>query len=132
MSTAATTTGTAGKSCTVETASVLELKDEGTRDFEHFVRNAKKKVDEHNPARKDQQDDPEALKKRLDADIEELDHIIFDTRSNESLMVSGASELILKSGKKKSNPMASFIAHAHPKYKDVDLDFIYVLLSSWA
>jgi hypothetical protein len=60
-----------------------------------------------------------------------FDNIFFDTRSNEAL-VRGARKLLLKSGKKKSNLVAN-LQFMHPKYKDelekdVDLDFIYVLL----
>jgi hypothetical protein len=42
------------KSFAVEAASVLELRGDGTGDFKHFVRNAKKKAEKY-PARKDQQ-----------------------------------------------------------------------------
>jgi hypothetical protein len=104
MSTA-TTTETAGNSSTVKVASVLELRDDGTGNSKHLVINAKKRAKEC-PYRKDQEGGSEALKKRLGACVEEFDNSIFDTRSNESL-VRGARKLILKSGKKKSNLVAS-------------------------
>ena len=73
------------------------------------------------------------MKKRLDDDVEEFEHSIFDTFSNEKL-VRAVRKLILKSGKKKSNLMAT-LSFMHPKYKnelekDDDLQFIYSLLSS--
>jgi hypothetical protein len=74
------------------------------------------------PARKNQQDGPEALKKRLGADVKEFKNGIFDTCSNESL-VRAACKPIEKSGKKKSNLMAS-LSLMHPKYKDeLEKDF---------
>jgi hypothetical protein len=70
---------------------------------------------------------------RLGDDVEEFDHSIFDTCSNEKL-VRAVRKLILKSGKKKSNLMAT-LSLMHPKYKvelekDDDLQLIYSLLSS--
>jgi hypothetical protein len=132
MSTAATTE-TAGNSFPVEAASVLELRGGGTGNSKHLMKNAKKRAKEH-PCRKDQEGGSEVLKKRLGACVEEFDNSIFDTRSSGSL-VRAARELILKSGKKKSNLMAS-LSPMHPKYKDelekpdVDLEFIYGLLGS--
>ena len=131
MSTA-TTTETAGNSFPVEAASALELRDDDTGNFKHLMKNAKKRAEDC-PCRKDQEGGFEVLKKRLDACVEEFYNSIFDTRSNESL-VSAARKLILKSGKKKSNLMAT-LSLMHPKYKDglekdVDLEFIYGLLGS--
>jgi hypothetical protein len=130
MSTA-TTAVTAGNSFPVETAS-MDLRDDGTGNFKHLVKNAKNRAKEY-PRREDQEGGSEALKKRLGACVEEFDNNIFDTRSNEYL-VSAARKLILKSGKKKSNKMAT-LSCMHPKYKDelekdVDLKFIYSLLGS--
>jgi hypothetical protein len=110
----------------------MELRDDGTGNFKHLVKNAKTRAKEYH-RRKDQEGGSEVLKKRLDACVEEFYNSIFDTRSNESL-VSAARKLILRSGKKKSNLMAT-LSLMHPKYKDelekdVDLKFIYSLL--WA
>jgi hypothetical protein len=110
----------------------MELRDDGTGNFKHLVKNAKKGAKEY-PRRKDQECGSEVLKKRLHACVEEFDNSIFDTSSNESL-VSAARKLILKSGKKKSNKMVN-LQLMHPKYKDelekdVDLKFIYSPLGS--
>jgi hypothetical protein len=113
MSTA-TTAVTAGKPFAVETTS-MELRDDGTGNSKHLMKNAKKRAEDC-PCRKDQEGGFEVLKKRLDACVEEFYNSIFDTRSNESL-VSAARKLILKSGKKKSNLMAT-LSLMHPKYKD--------------
>jgi hypothetical protein len=110
MSTA-TTTETAGNSFPVEAASVLELRDDGTGNSKHLMKNAKKRAKEC-PHRKDQEGGSEVLKKRLGACVEKFDNSIFDTRSNESL-VRAARKPILKSGKKKSNHMANLQRLTH-------------------
>jgi hypothetical protein len=131
MSTATTTTTeTAGKPFAGGTASVLELRDDGTGNFKHLVKNAKERAKDY-PYREDQQDGSEVLKQRLGACVEEFDNSIFDTCSNEKL-VNATRKLILESGKKKSNKMAT-ISFMHPKYKDDlekddDLKLIYSLL----
>jgi hypothetical protein len=101
MSTA-TTTETAGKPFAGGTASVLELRDDGTGNFKHLVKKAKERAKER-PYRGDQLGGSEVLKQRLGACVEEFDNIIFDTCSNEKLVVRAACELILKSGKKNAS-----------------------------
>ena len=125
----ATTAVAAGNSFPVGTAS-MGLRGDGTINFKHFIKNAKKRAKDY-PFREDQKDGPEVLKKRLDDDVEEFDYSIFDTCSNEQL-VRAVRKLILKSGKKKSNLMAT-LSFMHPKYKnelekDDDLKLIYILL----
>jgi hypothetical protein len=93
----------------------MGLRGDGTINFKHFIKNAKKRAKEY-PFRGDQKDGPEVLKKRLDDDVEECDYSIFDTCSNEQL-VRAVRKLILLSGKKKSNKMAD-LQLMHPKYKD--------------
>jgi hypothetical protein len=130
MSTA-TTAVAAGNSVPVYTAS-MERRGDGTINFKHFIKNAKK-LAKHYPFRDDQKDGPEVLKTRLDDDVEEFEHSIFDICSNEKL-VRAVRKLILNSGKKKSNLMAN-LQLMHSKYKDElekddDLQLIYSLLSS--
>ena len=110
----------------------MELRGDGTINFKHFIKNAKK-LAKHYPHRDDQKDGSAVLKKRLDDDVEECDYSIFDTCSNEKL-VRAVRKLILKSGKKKSNLMAN-LQLMHSKYKDElekddDLQLFYSLLSS--
>jgi hypothetical protein len=57
----------AGNSFPVETAS-MELRGDGTINFKHFIKNAKKRAKDY-PFRKDQQGSSEVLKKRLDDDV---------------------------------------------------------------
>jgi hypothetical protein len=88
---------------------------DGTGNFKHFIKNAKKRAKDY-PFREDQQGGSEVLMERLDDDVEEFDNSMFDTCSNEKL-VRAVRKLILKSGKKKSNLMAT-LSFMHPKYKD--------------
>jgi hypothetical protein len=110
----ATTAVAAGNSFPVEIAS-MELRDDGTGNSKHLVKNAKNRAKECpyplSQAKQDQVGGSEVLMKRLGACVEEFDNSISDTRSNESL-VSVARKLILKSGKKKSNKMAALHRHA--------------------
>jgi hypothetical protein len=84
---AATTTGITGKPLTnrgcLGAGAGAEGRD-GTGNSKHLVKreNAKKKAEERT-YRKDQEGGSEALKKRLGADVEEIENSIFDTCSNE-------------------------------------------------
>jgi hypothetical protein len=129
--TTGTTAVTAGNAFPVETAS-MELRDDGTGNFKHLVLNAKMRAKDY-LYRGDQEGGSEVLMGRLGDCVKEFKYSIFDTRSNESLVIV-ARKLVLLSGKKKSNKMAT-LSLMHPKYKDelekdVHLKFIYSLLSA--
>jgi hypothetical protein len=110
----------------------LELRDDGTGNFKHLVQNAKMRAKDY-LYRDDQEGGSEVLMERLGDCVKEFKYSIFDTRSNESLVIV-ARKPILLSGKKKSNKMAN-LQLMHPKYKDElekddYLKFICSLLSA--